>query len=835
MPFDANDPRLTTYALGELDDAERTEVEALLSDSSEARQFIDEIRATARLLTDQLQREPSTGLAPDQHRVIEQTLKPPAGLGAKRRWTRPIAIAAWTAVAASLAMALVLPVSRSMREPASQVHQAKVDLKRAPRERDEPAIETRDVDENAQGLPRLASRAEATHGMEITGGKSRHDELQSFPSGSKSAPPSAAGGRMASSVGTTDLMVSAGSLKPTAIDSKPGVVASNGPDSSASLRFPRSAGSTSPPVGVKSKAPGEAAPPIALSARSATPEVARKLGSDDNRKDPASQAREVAVNAPAADQFGIDGLTRPQTPGQQAIARTDQTKLGFQEAKQLGKRDAAMVRPLNELPVQRVEARQAKDEVADHEAYAPIVDNAFVPVEQETTSTFSIDVDTASYSNVRRFLNQGQRPPKDSVRIEELLNYFPYNDPQPADHEPFSVNVEIARCPWNAAHRLARIGLLGRPIDQKNRPPSNLVFLIDVSGSMDRPNKLPLVQSALRLLVENLGENDRVAIVVYAGASGLALPSTSCLHKAEILSSLEQLHAGGSTNGGAGIQLAYDTAMAHFLKGGTNRVILATDGDFNNGIGFQDRGELTRLIEAKARSGIFLSVFGFGMGNLKDSTLELLADKGNGHYAYIDTIREAQKELVEQIGATLVTIAKDVKIQVVFNPDRVGAFRLIGYENRLLRKEEFADDTKDAGEIGAGHHVTALYELVPAAFQSRMANNDAFRGHNGLAQKVASAESLFVRLRYKPPTEDKSIPIERPVVDMGTDLPQASDDFKFAAAVAGFGMLLRESPHKGNLTYPGVMELGEASKGADRSGYRTEFIELVRKAEALAR
>ena len=320
-------------------------------------------------------------------------------------------------------------------------------------------------------------------------------------------------------------------------------------------------------------------------------------------------------------------------------------------------------------------------------------------------------MDTASYANVRRFLVQNQLPPKDAVRIEELLNYFPYQDaPPPASGpDPFAVHVEVAGCPWNADHRLARVGIAARPIDQSRRPPSNLVFLIDVSGSMQQPNKLPLVQWGLQRLVEQLGENDQVAIVVYAGAAGLVLPSTSCLHKAELLSAIEQLRAGGSTNGGAGIQLAYDVATGHFIRNGINRVIVATDGDFN--VGVQDKEALVGLIGAKAKSGVFLSVLGFGMGNIKDATLERLADKGNGHYAYIDNPREAYKVLVEEMGSTpAVTVAKDVKIQVEFNPAKVGGYRLIGYENRILAHEDFNDDTKDAGEVGAGHHVTALYE-----------------------------------------------------------------------------------------------------------------------------
>jgi Ca-activated chloride channel family protein len=474
---------------------------------------------------------------------------------------------------------------------------------------------------------------------------------------------------------------------------------------------------------------------------------------------------------------------------------------------------------------------------ANTEAYERVADNGFIRVSQDPRSTFSIDVDTASYANVRRFLNQNTRPPKDAVRIEELLNYFTYNDPPPSGDAPFSVAVEVAGCPWNADHRLARIGLTGRKLDRDGRPPSNLVFLIDVSGSMDAPNKLPLLKASLQKMVEHLGENDRVAIVVYAGASGLVLPSTSCLNKAEILAAIENLHAGGSTNGGAGIQLAYDTAVKHFIKGGSNRVILATDGDFN--VGLTDRGALIRLIESKAKSGVFLSVLGFGMGNLKDATLEQLADKGNGHYAYIDSPQEARKVLVEEMGATLVTIAKDVKIQVEFNPARVGAFRLIGYENRVLRHRDFNDDTKDAGEIGAGHHVTALYELVPPGQEPAGPGVDPLEFQKAAKPDPDSGadrkESLIVKLRYKRPDGDSSELIKGGVVDTGAPYASASDDFKFACAAAGFGMLLRDSPYKGSLTYAGALELGEEGARNDRSGYRKEFLDLVRKAEALSR
>ncbi len=435
---------------------------------------------------------------------------------------------------------------------------------------------------------------------------------------------------------------------------------------------------------------------------------------------------------------------------------------------------------------------------------------------------------------MRRFLSQNMLPPRDAVRIEEMLNYFAYHDAPPAksSEHPFAVHVEVAGCPWNAQHRLARIGIAARPIDQAQRPASNLVFLVDVSGSMQEPNKLPLVQWSLKRLVEQLGENDQVAIVVYAGASGLVLPSTSCLHKAEIMSAIDQLRAGGSTNGGAGIQLAYDVATQHFIKNGTNRVILATDGDFNVGVSNQE--DLVRLIEAKAKSGVFLSVLGYGMGNIKDSNLEKLADKGNGHYAYIDSPREAYKVLVEEMGSTLVTVAKDVKIQVEFNPAKVGAFRLIGYENRIMAHQDFNDDTKDAGEIGAGHHVTALYEIVPTGKVGDLPGIDPLKYTKLAASTASSNESFTVKLRYKRPDGDTSRRLEYGVIDQGRSFAQASDDLKFAAAVAGFGMLLRGSADKGSLTYPGVLEIAEATLSKDSSGYRQEFVAAVRQARALS-
>jgi Ca-activated chloride channel family protein len=481
------------------------------------------------------------------------------------------------------------------------------------------------------------------------------------------------------------------------------------------------------------------------------------------------------------------------------------------------------------------EEGRAENVEMNTEAYDRILDNPFIRVAREPLSTFSIDVDTASYANIRRFLTQGMMPPKDAVRIEEMINYFAYNYEPPSGHDPFSVNVEVARCPWSVDHRLVRIGLKGKEIDSGKRPASNLVFLLDVSGSMASADKLPLLKEAMKLLVDKLGENDRVAIVVYAGAEGLALPSTSCERKEEIVSSLEQLQAGGSTNGGAGITLAYEVAARNFIKGGTNRVILCTDGDFN--VGVTNQGDLTRLIEEKAKGGVFLSVLGFGTGNVKDSTMEALADRGNGNYAYIDTLQEARKVLVEQMGGTLVTIAKDVKIQVEFNPAKVGAYRLIGYENRLLRAQDFNDDKKDAGEIGAGHTVTALYELIPPGKERDVPDVDPlkYQKTEKTAESPASNDLLTVKLRYKAPDGDTSKLLEHPVTDDGRDYSAASADFKWAAAVASFGMMLRDSPHKGNATYAAIEELAEASHGPDSSGYRRECLELIQAARRAAK
>ena len=467
------------------------------------------------------------------------------------------------------------------------------------------------------------------------------------------------------------------------------------------------------------------------------------------------------------------------------------------------------------------------------ENYSHIQENEFISVKDDALSTFSIDVDTASYSNVRRFLGQNTLPPAGAVRIEEMINYFNYEYAQPEDDVPFAVHTDVYSCPWNQKHRLVRIGLKGREIEKEKRLCSNLVFLLDVSGSMGSPNKLPLLKKGMKMLVDQLGENDRVSIVVYAGASGLVLPSTCCDRKETVLGALDRLRAGGSTNGGSGIKLAYNVAVENFIQGGVNRVILATDGDFN--VGVTNRSDLVDLIRQKAKSGVFLSVLGFGMGNYKDDMLEKVANKGNGNYAYIDTEKEAKKVLVEQMNGTLITIAKDVKIQIEFNPAEVESFRLIGYENRVLQHQDFNDDKKDAGEIGAGHTVTALYEVVPAGNKTSAPRVDKlkYQVKPELTKKASSGEMMTVKLRYKLPDASKSTRLEFPLRDMEKEFKDAGDDFKFAAAVAGFGMLLRGSTYAGDAEFSNILEWAQQGAGSDKSGYRSEFLTLVRKAMVL--
>lgn len=468
------------------------------------------------------------------------------------------------------------------------------------------------------------------------------------------------------------------------------------------------------------------------------------------------------------------------------------------------------------------------------EEYKNIEENGFKKVNENPLSTFSIDVDAASYSNMRRYLNRGELPPADAIRTEELINYFSYNYPQPTSKDPVKITTEVGSCPWNKNHRLVRIGLKAKEIPTEKLPVSNLVFLIDVSGSMYGPQRLGLVQSSLKLLVNNLRDADRVAIVVYSGSAGERLPSTSGSDKQKIREAIDELTAGGSTAGGEGIKLAYKIAKKNFVKGGNNRIILCTDGDFN--VGVSSNEGLENLIEQERKSGVYLTVLGYGMGNYKDSKMQILAEKGNGNHAYIDNLQEANRVLVNEFGATMHTVAKDVKLQIEFNPSQVQAYRLIGYESRLLKDEDFNNDAKDAGEMGAGHTVTAFYEVVPAGVESNFVNKvDDLKYQKkvkpALQPATGSKELLTVKLRYKAPDEDVSKKLELPLVDSKGN--NVSSDFRFAAAVAMFGQLLRDSDFKGDATYAQVIAMAKTALNNDERGYRREFLRLVETADGL--
>jgi Ca-activated chloride channel homolog len=765
MKLDPNDPRLTAYALGELDEAEQEAIERDLAHSEAARQTVVEIRATAELLREEFSNEPGLQLSEAQRSLVERKVQ--AG---KRRVSfaasRSLYAGGALLAAASLFLAVYVNWSAMGKSPDSWTGTAR----------------------NNQILgPGTASPTNAVQNPSSISVTDRNHQVQQ-PSGQ---------GHDKNRVAQMDR-----EKQGAAIGTE--LIARNEAVSQPQLAFDQNI-----PAGI---APSSSVATRPLSPAIPKPTAGPGLGHGSGGGVGAGSAGGVAMG-----HFGL----QQRFVSMNALSEVD--GLDSDELKTLG----------DKARLKMAEALQRYRQDFNTEAYDRVVDNPFLRATQNPLSTFSIDVDTAAYANLRRFLSSGALPPKDSVRIEEMVNYFSYNYPNATHGDPFSTQVEVASAPWKPEHRLVKIGIKGREIAQDKRPPSNLVFLIDVSGSMQPPNKLPLIKRGLPLLVQNLTENDRVAIVVYAGASGLVLPSTTCDHKAKILAALEHLEAGGSTNGGSGIQLAYDTAIANLIKGGTNRVILATDGDFN--VGVTNQGELTRLIEEKAKSGVFLSVLGFGMGNYKDSTLEKLADKGNGNYAYVDSLQEARKVLVEQMGGTLITIAKDVKIQVEFNPALVGAYRLIGYENRILRAEDFNDDTKDAGEIGAGHTVTALYEVAPAGKEGALPGVDALKYQKPVeaARESKSGELLTLKLRYKEPDGTTSKLMQVAVSDRGTNWTQSSRDFKFASAVAALGMVLRDSPYKGNATVGSVLELAEAGKGEDRQGYRAEFIELVRTARGL--
>lgn len=788
MPYPPieDDPRLTAFALGEIDEAaEQAEVEARLAEDPEAAAFVEDVRRMARLLTDEFQKEHQAppSLDPARREAVEREL---AGSPQRRASTFPFAMPRIRSYAlAAAALVAVGGVSVVLMQRAEKNRSA---LDVASRHDYEPA-------------PAPAPAPEAMPAPAPTA------TLALAP-----PPPMAAPATAPADARSTD-RYSVSDFSPAAAAGGRGAMPSSKSAAPARLGRRLSAGEAEGLVAAQVQTGKPVSPPtdpkfFAMKARSygsnpAGPGAPPPAGADLSR----SNTRDK--DQTAANQPEVAGLLVKEA--KEKLGDLAELKQNFDD--QLG-------------------------QGVDREAFAAIVENPFVRVADQPLSTFGVDVDTASYANVRRFLiGENRLPPPDAVRIEEMVNYFRYNYAPPQDDRPFSVNVEFARCPWQAEHRLLRVGLKGREVSIANRPPSNLVFLIDVSGSMREYNKLPWVKESLRMLVEKLGENDRVAIVVYAGTKGLALPSTTGDRKDLILAAIDHLEGGGSTNGGEGLKLAYDLAQKDFVAGGINRIILCTDGDFNTG-DVTDVAAVTRLAEEKRATKVKLTVLGFGQGNLQDDLLEALANKGDGQYAYIDTLKEAQRVLVEQMSGTLLTIAKDVKLQLDFNPRFVGAYRLLGYENRVLQAQDFRDDTKDAGEIGAGHTVTALYELVPPGKEAAVPGADPSRFQEPAKPKdddLSKSAALVVNLRYKQPDGDVSTGFDLTATDPGGDYADASTDFKFAASVAEFGLLLRRSKFVGQATYEAVLELAQASQGDDPGGDRKEFLDLVRRARDLSK
>lgn len=735
--YNQDDPRLTAYALGEMEPAERAEFEQWLLLQPEAQKAVDEIRAAAAMLGDALAEEPATMAdAPviDASAVLATQPKAEPADEYRRKRSKLLQFPALYYMTASLAAACFAVMFFTSAEYGAKEQKRYIEMNEA----------MADAMRAKEKQKRMVAAEESALAAQIASREKAPQPAVTFAVPAAPPPPAA-----------QDALVKLESFEVAGA----------------------SVGSV----------------PVAASANAAP-----------------------------------ESVTWGTTFGSRPTAARMNSPLGLQRA-----RLSVSGGPV--LP---------QTEPSNTESYAHAEENRFLTVAQNPLSTFSVDVDTASYANVRRFLLQKHLPPKGAVRIEELVNYFPYRYAPPTDRAPFAAHLEVASAPWAPEHRLVRIGLKGREVSDAARPKANLVFLLDVSGSMNAANKLPLVKQSMRMMLEKLRADDRVAIVVYAGASGMALPSTPVREKAKIISAIDQLQAEGSTNGAAGIQLAYDIAKANFVSGGVNRVVLATDGDFN--VGVSSESELTDLIQEKAKSGVFLSVLGFGMGNYKDSTLEQLADKGNGNYAYIDSLAEAKKTLVEQAGGTLVTIAKDVKLQVEFNPAVAQAYRLIGYENRVLRKEDFNNDKVDAGEIGAGHTVTALYEVIPVGVaMPDVGSVDALKYQKtdvggrrtedrGRGTAVAADELLTLKIRYKEPAGDVSTKLEFPLRDSGQAFADASVDFKFAAAVAAFGMRLKDSPHHGEASFAAISDWAREGTGDDAGGYRAEFVGLVGEAASLA-
>jgi Ca-activated chloride channel family protein len=834
MAFDENDPQITAYVLGELDESQRAAFEASLRDSEDLRRLVLQTRQAVGQLTAELRGEAALAMTDSQRSQVHRAIGTPDSVTKSNQITghqdrsksrrRMVAIG-------TVAASLVLVAGVAYFAMPETAYLAWL-----------PSPMKEQTEQIREWLPDATVVGESPSTAPADESSSRRDRLDGEPSRSTDSLSTLAGANRSSPEPQTRQPAPAGGPAPTP-SSPPsgygdqatmgmsggyaGMPAAETPDGE-SLYGSTGSGAEMSSMGVGGMAAGggrqkaeaeydygmlggEYGEPMEAAAGYGTPDARYGGGAEHGG------AME-----------GADGYGRAS----RGLANTPEHQDSPYETYEGKPQDGLGLA----MPSAAPRGDQGGGPGWAGDRYTPIQENRFLEVKNEPLSTFSIDVDTASYSKVRMYLlEQRALPRPDAVRIEELVNYFPYDYEPPAGDEPFAAHVEVATCPWQSQHRLARIGIKGLEIDRDERPASNLVFLLDVSGSMKRPNKLPLLKRGMRMLVEQLDENDQVAIVVYAGAAGLVLDSTSGDRQPEILRAIERLEAGGSTNGGEGIQLAYGKALDQFREGGVNRVILCTDGDFNVGVTGTD--ELVRVAEENAKTGVFLSVLGFGMGNHNDDMLERISNKGNGNYAFIDTEAEAEKVLVEEMSGTLVTIAKDVKIQVEFNPAEVAAYRLIGYENRVLAAEDFNDDRKDAGEIGAGHAVTALYEIVPAgAEHPDPAPVDELRYQRPAkaTREAQSGELLTLKIRYKQPDGDTSTKREFSIRDGGLRFAAASRDFRFAAAVAGFGMLLRNSQHKGDATFAGVQEIATEAAQGDRSGYRTEFLELIAAARQLS-
>lgn len=841
MRLSPDSPELTAYALGELSPTERAKVEAALKTSAELRAELADIQQTIGLLHHELASQPAVALSPEQRAALLEhaTQSPPTAAestsdanpftdstetaGASTRpnpwgWIEPLLAwrreLLWATVGACAVAVVIGSWTRRPQTRLALVHPPEPP-KAAPQT---PPLQTSG---KAEAVPTPAPVPGPTPPPAIAGGPSK-PVVRPEPYPMPATPPTStltanatpsASGTLETAVAPqpTQPLPQPPSLRPVPVAPVNRPSATSIPTTMSEVIVTQKATSAAGERATTPPEPAKAKPKITISSQRTYITEALKRQAREAREREA-QAASIASEVKTLSADKLSGWAAAAT------APSGQTMI--------------------EIP-QRERLRHPESHTTRGEGYAPIEENRFRYGIEQPLSTFGLDVDTASYANVRRHLQAGSLPPRDAVRLEELINYFHYDYPQPRGEHPFLAAIEIADSPWKQGNKLVRIGLQARSRDRIERPPANLVFLVDVSGSMSPENKLPLVKSSLRLLLDQLQEGDRVGLVTYAAGSRVLAEPTAvdAEGKAQLLAAIDALNAGGGTHGSAGIQAAYELARRHFKPGQVNRVILCTDGDFN--VGVTTPGGLEELIVREAKSGVFLTVLGYGIGNYQDATAEGLADKGNGNYAYIDSFSEARKVLSEQIDGTLVTVAKDTKVQVEFNPDRVRTYRLVGYENRALQDRDFNDDTKDAGDIGIGHQVTVLYEIEPETGRPSGVDPLRYQGSPKAQEKPVRSRSahedelLFLKIRYKSPEGATSRLIETPVKDMNRGFDQASADFRFAVAVAGYGMLLRQSPNAEGLSWDAVARMAERSQGTDKGGYRAEFIDLIRKARAL--